>query len=156
MAEFEEKREAFRDLFVDCRPALSALGDRTRQLMIKYLIEHCGEGGVRVGELQKATGISRTALSHHLRILKDSGIIAMRRAGTKNYYSLDPRSSSLRLVVKFWEKAEEMMTACETNTFKGIEEERNEGLSDVFQPHGGNQKGGGGVERSVGLRDGGG
>lgn len=123
MTEFEEKREAFRDLFVDCRPALSAMGDQTRQLMIKYLIEHCGEGGVRVGSLQKATGISRTALSHHLKILKDSGIITMRREGTKNYYLLDPQSSSLRLVVSFWERAEEMMTICGNNAAAAKQEE---------------------------------
>lgn len=123
MTEFEEKREAFRDLFVDCQPALSALGDQTRQLMIKYLIEHCGEGGVRVGSLQRATGISRTALSHHLRILKDSGIITMRREGTKNYYLLDPQSSSLRLVVRFWERAEEMMTMFGENTAATKQEE---------------------------------
>lgn len=109
MTEQERKRAAFRDMFTACQPALSAIGDQNRQLIIKFLMERCGEGGVRVGEIRENTNLSRTAISHHMKLLKAAGIIAVRREGTRNYYYLDPHSSSLKLVAEFWKKAEDMM-----------------------------------------------
>ena len=41
--------------------------------------------GIRVGEITKKTH-PRPAVSHHLQILKDAGVISMYREGTKNYY----------------------------------------------------------------------
>ena len=108
----EERRKRFAEKFVLCQPALSAIGDETRQHMIRTLIEHCGEGGLRVGQIQKNTNISRTAVSHHLKILMEAGIIAVKRRGTMNFYYLDPKSSSLKLVAELWRDAEEMMDVC--------------------------------------------
>lgn len=65
-----------------------------------------------MGEIQENTNISRTAVSHHLKVLKDAGIIDMKKSGTKNYYFLDAKSSSIRLVADFWQTAQEMMTLC--------------------------------------------
>ena len=48
----EERRKLFAEKFVLCQPALSAVGDETRQHIIRTLIEHCGEGGLRVGQIQ--------------------------------------------------------------------------------------------------------
>lgn len=106
------KRECFLKQFEECRCALSAMGDSTRQLIIRALMEHSAEGGLRVGEIQKNTNISRTAVSHHLKVLKDAGIIDMEEVGTKNYYFLDAKSSSIRLVAEFWQTAQEMMALC--------------------------------------------
>lgn len=39
----EERRKLFAEKFVLCQPALSAVGDETRQHIIRTLIEHCGE-----------------------------------------------------------------------------------------------------------------
>lgn len=39
--------------------------------------------GVRVGAITKKTNLSRPAVSHHLGILKDAGLVKMRREGTK-------------------------------------------------------------------------
>lgn len=39
----------------------------------------------------------------------------MRREGTRNYYYLDPHSSTLKLVAEFWKKAEDMMLSCPEN-----------------------------------------
>lgn len=47
----EERRKLFAEKFVLCQPALSAVGDETRQHIIRTLIEHCGEGGLRVGQI---------------------------------------------------------------------------------------------------------
>ena len=45
--------------------------------------------GIRVGEITKKTHLSRPAVSHHLKILKEAGIIGMRREETKNYYYIN-------------------------------------------------------------------
>ena len=71
--------------FKSSRSALIALGDETRQLIIIALLES-DHNGIRVGEITEKTQLSRPAVSHHLRILKNVGIINMRREGTKNYY----------------------------------------------------------------------
>ena len=43
--------------------------------------------GIRVGEITEKTHLSRPAVSHHLKILKEAGMINMRREGTKiDYY----------------------------------------------------------------------
>ena len=57
--------------FNECRPILSVLGDTTRQSIILCLLENIECGGMRVGELSSMIHISRTALSHHLKILKE-------------------------------------------------------------------------------------
>lgn len=40
---------------------------------------------------QKKTHLSRPAVSHHLKILKEAEIVNLRREGTKNYYYLDSK-----------------------------------------------------------------
>lgn len=44
--------------------------------------------GIRVGEIAKKTHLTRPSVSHHLKILKEAGIVTMRKEGTKNYYYL--------------------------------------------------------------------
>ena len=78
--------------FKECKKVLLAIGDDTRQAIIIALLESdCN--GIRVGEITKKTHLSRPAVSHHLKILKESGIINMRREGTKNYYYVDANRS---------------------------------------------------------------
>lgn len=72
--------------FAACKKVLSALGDETRQHLILEMMQMEQCDGVRVGEITQRTHLSRPAVSHHLQILKDAGIIKMRREGTKNYY----------------------------------------------------------------------
>ena len=74
--------------FKACQKAFNALGDETRQQIFVALLE--GERiGTRVGEITKRTHLSRPAVSHHLQILKDAGVINMHREGTMNYYYVD-------------------------------------------------------------------
>ncbi|MGG7144755.1 ArsR/SmtB family transcription factor [Clostridium nigeriense] len=68
-----------------CKKAFIALGDETRQQIIVALLES-EVHGIRVGEITEKTHLSRPAVSHHLQILKEAGIINMYREGTKNYY----------------------------------------------------------------------
>ncbi len=71
--------------FRKCRNAFTAIGDETRQLLLLVLLES-DLSGIRVGEIAEKTHLTRPSVSHHLQILKEAGIVAMRREGTKNYY----------------------------------------------------------------------
>lgn len=73
--------------FQKCRNAFTAMGDETRQLILLVLLQS-DLSGIRVGEIAAKTHLTRPSVSHHLHILKEAGIVAMRREGTKNYYYL--------------------------------------------------------------------
>ncbi|MBF8808262.1 MAG: winged helix-turn-helix transcriptional regulator [Enterococcus lacertideformus] len=74
--------------FSDCSQILVALGDEKRQAIIIRLLEDKACKGVRVCDLIEATQLSRPAISHHLKILKDAQIVTYQSVGTKNYYYL--------------------------------------------------------------------
>ena len=83
--------------FKSCQKAFTAVGDETRQQIIVALLESdCN--GIRVGEIRMRTRLSRPAVSHHIKILMDAGIIGMRREGTRNYYYIDYSVSELNKI----------------------------------------------------------
>lgn len=107
-----EQSEDIRQLaaeFESCRKILQALGDENRQhLMLEMMrMEECS--GVRVGKITQKTHLSRPAVSHHIQILKDAGIVKMRREGTKNYYYLDADMEALNLLIHMLEHAKKVM-----------------------------------------------
>lgn len=59
----------------------------TRQLILLVLLES-DQSGIRIGKIAKKTHLTRPSVSHHLRILKEANIVAMRKVGTKNHYYL--------------------------------------------------------------------
>ncbi|MCI2171340.1 ArsR/SmtB family transcription factor [Schleiferilactobacillus perolens] len=75
---------------------LLAVGDEKRQAIIIALLHQVSSKGLRVTDFTDITGLSRPAVSHHLKILKQAGIIAARSEGTKNYYYLSNISTSLK------------------------------------------------------------
>lgn len=85
--ECEERLEKIVSGFQKCRNAFTAIGDETRQLILLVLLES-DLSGIRVGEIAEKTHLTRPSVSHHLQILKEAGIVAMQREGTKNYYYL--------------------------------------------------------------------
>ncbi|MEG2750265.1 MAG: metalloregulator ArsR/SmtB family transcription factor [Anaerorhabdus sp.] len=85
--ECEERLQKIVIGFKECRNAFTAIGDETRQLILLVLLES-DLSGIRVGEIAKKTHLTRPSVSHHLQILKDSGIVTMRKEGTKNFYYL--------------------------------------------------------------------
>ncbi|RKP58177.1 ArsR family transcriptional regulator [Cohnella endophytica] len=82
--------------FKSCTRVLSAIGDETRQLILFTLID-AGCDGMRVGEITAQTHLSRPAVSHHLKILKNAGIVEVYKVTTMNYYYLDPSSKLMDL-----------------------------------------------------------
>ena len=86
--------------FTACSKLLTTLGDETRQHLILEMMKIGDCSGVRVGEITEKTHLSRPAVSHHLQILKDAGIVKMRSEGTKNYYYFDPDMESFKRLVE--------------------------------------------------------
>jgi DNA-binding transcriptional ArsR family regulator len=71
------------------RPELSgdpfdALGDPNRRAIVELL----GSGGMTVREIADALPISRPAVSRHLRLLKDAGLVIDEPRGTRRIYQL--------------------------------------------------------------------
>lgn len=74
--------------FEDCHKTLTAMGDETRQHIILEMMR-MDYNGSRVIDIAATTNLSRPAVSHHLQILKDAGIVKMRKEGKMTYYYLD-------------------------------------------------------------------
>ena len=66
--------------------SFDALGDPTRRAIVDGL----RDGPRAVGELADGLPISRPAVSQHLRVLKDAGLVTDERAGTRRLYRIDP------------------------------------------------------------------
>ncbi len=107
-ADFTTKKKNFIENYKLARPIMTILGDEVRQEILLTLIETGGSGGIRVGDIQKKSHISRSAVSHHLKVLLDAKIISMRREGTKNFYYIDFNATAIKPVIVFFQQAESM------------------------------------------------
>lgn len=98
--------------FSDCEKALEAIGNETRQSIILALMEgeSACEKGIRVGEITKKTNLSRPAVSHHLKVLKEANIIGVNREGTMNYYYLDIIKSDIFNLISLFKNIESFIT----------------------------------------------
>jgi len=66
---------------------LSALGDPTR----RAIFERVAKKAAPVGDLARGLPVSRPAVSQHLRVLKEAGLVIEEAAGTRRIYRVDPR-----------------------------------------------------------------
>jgi DNA-binding transcriptional ArsR family regulator len=82
---------------------LAALGDPTR----RAIFERLAERPRAVGELASELPVSRPAVSQHLKVLKQVGLVTDERAGTRRIYRLDPDGlAELRAQLdRFWNQA---------------------------------------------------
>jgi DNA-binding transcriptional ArsR family regulator len=82
---------------------MNALGDPTR----RAIFERLAAGPRAVGALAEGLPISRPAVSQHLRVLKDAGLVTERRDGTRRIYELAPDGlAELRgYFDRFWSEA---------------------------------------------------
>ena len=83
--------------------ALQALGDPTR----RSVLEQLREGPRAVGEIAAQLPVSRPAVSQHLRVLKEAGLVTERQNGTRRLYRVDPDGlAEVREYLEgFWEEA---------------------------------------------------
>jgi DNA-binding transcriptional ArsR family regulator len=82
---------------------MDALGDPTR----RTIFEQLRSGPRAVGEIAAELPVSRPAVSQHLRVLKEAGLVTERRDGTRRLYRLDPDGlAHLRAYFdEFWSEA---------------------------------------------------
>ena len=66
--------------------AIEALADPTRRAVFELL----REGPRPVGEIARELPVSRPAVSQHLRVLKEAGLVTERKDGTRRLYRVDP------------------------------------------------------------------
>ena len=74
--------------FNSCVPLFIALSDEARQKLILDIAE-AGKGGINVTNLSAKSHLSRPAISHHLKVLKDSSLIKPLKIGTQIFYQLN-------------------------------------------------------------------
>lgn len=128
-----ELKEDIRELakeFEGSRKILLALGDENRQHMILEMMrmDHCG--GVRVGTITEKNNLSSPAVSHHIRVLKDAGILKMRREGTKNFYYFDTDLDALNDLLQMLEHVKQIMEALPDRRKAETEEKHEFGRSN--------------------------
>ncbi len=85
----------------ECMPLFIALGDEVRLSIIEILTRACRQGhpdGLNVNEITRQTNLSRPAVSHHLKILKDAGLVEIKHSGTSNYYRATMLDCTRRLL----------------------------------------------------------
>jgi DNA-binding transcriptional ArsR family regulator len=82
---------------------IQALGDPTR----RSIFERLRRGPRAVGELARELPVSRPAVSQHLRVLKEAGLVTEQRNGTRRIYGVDAQSvAELRdYFDEFWSDA---------------------------------------------------
>jgi DNA-binding transcriptional ArsR family regulator len=96
----------------------TALGDPTRRAIFARLAEHPRA----VGELASELPVSRPAVSQHLKVLKEAGLVVDRPAGNRRIYRLDPTGVEvLRAQLdSFWNQALATYKALAEQTEKEI------------------------------------
>jgi len=82
----EKMDKAFED-FKLCSPIFIALGDAVRQKLVLDIAD-AGLTGINVQNLAAKTHLSRPAISHHLKVLKDAQIVNLTKRGTESFYRL--------------------------------------------------------------------
>ena len=112
--------QKLQEQFHRCMPLFMALGDEMRLSIIEVLTQeafnrrpasgeiHFEDHGLNVNEITRRTSLSRPAISHHLKILKDAGLVGVRQEGTANYYYLTLRESN-RVLMELGYRLEEFL-----------------------------------------------
>lgn len=106
------------------RNAFAALGDPTRRLVFERL----AHGPRSVGEVAHGLPVSRPAVSQHLKILKEAGLVTGHADGTRRVYQIDPKGlGQIRAWFdQFWEG---VLLAFKAEVERDEEETESEGQS---------------------------
>jgi DNA-binding transcriptional ArsR family regulator len=80
-----------------------ALGDPTR----RQIFERLSKEPLAVVELADGLPVSRPAVSQHLKVLKDAGLVVVYQQGTRRLYHIDPKGVEVmrRYLNRLWDKA---------------------------------------------------
>ena len=82
---------------------MTALGDETRRAIFELLADRPRA----VGEIATYLPVSRPAVSQHLKVLKDAGLVVDRPAGTRRIYQVNPEGVAMlrEYLDTFWNRA---------------------------------------------------
>lgn len=94
-----------RTLFAKNRPIFSALGNDERQELILIMLEG---NNLSVGELASRTDLSRPTVSHHLKILKDVGMVSPYKHGNKTIYCMSASDKHLSSISELINEAKRL------------------------------------------------
>jgi DNA-binding transcriptional ArsR family regulator len=72
--------------YTSAMQALAAVADPTRRQILELLVD----AEVTAGDLADAFPVSRPAVSRHLRVLREAGLVRVRSDGRRRLYALDP------------------------------------------------------------------
>jgi DNA-binding transcriptional ArsR family regulator len=83
--------------------ALQALGDPTR----REIFERLAKRPLAVVEIAKGLPVSRSAVSQHLKVLRDTGLVVAHTRGTRRFYQIDPKGVGLmrEYLDRLWDRA---------------------------------------------------
>ena len=83
--------------------AFAALADPMRRSVFERLMD----GPQPVGRIARGMPVSRPAVSQHLKVLKEAGLVTDRADGTRRVYSIDPQGLAAvrRYLDQFWTEA---------------------------------------------------
>lgn len=92
-------------------PVFAALGDETRLRLVARL---CDEGPQSITKLTDGFDVTRQAVTKHLRVLEDAGVVRGSREGRESVWQIDPRRleaarRSLDLISARWDSAIERL-----------------------------------------------
>ncbi len=87
MNECAENRQTIARQLRGIVPLLNAVSDENRQTILLTLLES-EEAAMRVEEITSHTELSRPAVSYHLKVLREAGLVDMYSRGTMNFYYL--------------------------------------------------------------------
>jgi DNA-binding transcriptional ArsR family regulator len=99
--------------------ALTALADPTR----RHVMESLRSGPRAVGDIARGMPVSRPAVSQHLKVLKEAGLVTDRAEGTRRVYYIDPDGlAALRAWLdQFWDQA---LASFQAEAERAIEKEK--------------------------------
>jgi DNA-binding transcriptional ArsR family regulator len=85
--------------FRTCESLFHALGDPARQQIVLLLAEH---DRLNVNQITELMHLARPSISHHLKVLKDAGMVSLTRESRENFYSLlwDEPIGRLKLLIE--------------------------------------------------------
>jgi DNA-binding transcriptional ArsR family regulator len=84
-----QRRAANARALAGSAPVFAALGDETRLQVVSRL---CAEGPLSIVRLSSGSGVTRQAVSKHLRVLEHAGLVRSSKEGRENVYMLQPHA----------------------------------------------------------------
>jgi DNA-binding transcriptional ArsR family regulator len=99
--------------------ALAALADPTR----RRVFERLRAGSKPVGQIARGLPVSRPAVSQHLKVLKEAGLVTDRAEGAMRVYQIDPKGLGQlrRWLDQFWDEALAVFKAEAEATAPGVD-----------------------------------